>query len=54
VADAAFSARFGSGVATAFPQAVAQLRPWLVQEEGCWRLTVDGWLLYDRLIQAFL
>jgi oxygen-independent coproporphyrinogen-3 oxidase len=52
--DADFAARFGGSVAEAFPEAVAQLRPWLGQEEGCWRLTVDGWLLYDRLIQAFL
>lgn len=54
VADAGFRARFGCGVAEAYPQAVARLRPWLRLEEGCWRLTVDGWLLYDRLIQEFL
>jgi oxygen-independent coproporphyrinogen-3 oxidase len=54
VDDAEFRARFGCGVAEAFPQAVVQLRPWLVLEEGHWRLTLAGWLLYDRLIQAFL
>ena len=52
VDDAAFRTRFGCGVAEAFPQAVAQLQPWLALEAGSWRLTVAGWLLYDRLIQA--
>jgi oxygen-independent coproporphyrinogen-3 oxidase len=54
VADEAFRRRFGCGVAEAFPQAIAELRPWLALAEGRWRMTVDGWLLYDRLIQAFL
>jgi oxygen-independent coproporphyrinogen-3 oxidase len=54
VDDAAFRTRFGHGVAEAFPGAVERLRPWLEPAAGYWRLTVDGWLLYDRLIQAFL
>jgi len=54
VDDATFRARFGCSVAEAFPAGVAQLRPWLALEEGCWRMTVPGWLLHDRLIQAFL
>ncbi|MCM2264797.1 MAG: radical SAM family heme chaperone HemW [Desulfuromonadales bacterium] len=54
VEDAAFRAGFGRGVAEAFPQAVERLRPWLVFEEGNWRMTVAGWLIYDRLIQEFL
>jgi oxygen-independent coproporphyrinogen-3 oxidase len=54
VADEEFRRRFGCGVAEAFPQAMAELRPWLALAEGRWRMTVDGWLLYDRLIQAFL
>jgi oxygen-independent coproporphyrinogen-3 oxidase len=54
VDDAAFRTRFGCGVDEAFPRAVTQLRPWLALEEGNWRLTVAGWLLYDRLIQQFL
>jgi len=54
VEDAAFAARFGCTVAAAFPQAVRQLQPWLALAEGRWQMTVDGWLLYDRLIQAFL
>jgi len=54
VGDAAFRARFGCTVTEAFPAEVARLRPWLVQEAGSWRMSVDGWLLYDRLIQEFL
>lgn len=54
VDDADFHIRFGCTVAEAFPAEVAQLRPWLALEEGCWRISVAGWLLYDRLIQAFL
>ena len=54
VADAAFRRRFGCGVAEAYPQAVRQLQPWLACHAGRWQMTIDGWLLYDRLIQAFL
>lgn len=52
--DAAFRTRFGCTVAEAFPEGVAQLRPWLALTDGHWRMTVAGWLLYDRLIQEFL
>lgn len=51
--DATFRARFGCGVAEAYPQAVEKLRPWLSLMDGHWQLTLDGWLLYDRLIQEF-
>lgn len=54
VSDAAFREHFGCGVAAAYPAAVAKLSPWLEQRDGYWQLTVDGWLLYDRLIQEFL
>ncbi len=54
VADAEFRERFGGGVAELFPQAVAKLRPWLVEAGGRWQMSVQGWLLYDRLIQEFL
>ena len=54
VDDTAFRARFGCSVAEAFPQAAAQLQPWLAMVEERWRMTIDGWLLYDRLIQEFL
>lgn len=54
VDDAAFCARFGQGVAAAYPQAVERLRPWLAFSAGHWRMSVEGWLLYDRLVQEFL
>jgi oxygen-independent coproporphyrinogen-3 oxidase len=54
VDEAAFRDRFGCGVAGAYPQAVRRLQPWLSNEAGCWRLSLPGWLLYDRLIQEFL
>lgn len=54
VDDTAFRIRFGCGVAAAYPAAVDRLKPWLNLEAGRWRLTVAGWLLYDRLVQEFL
>jgi oxygen-independent coproporphyrinogen-3 oxidase len=54
VREQAFRQQFGCGVAEAFPQAVADLRPWLCEDAGRWSLTLPGWLLFDRLIQAFL
>lgn len=54
VDEAAFRGRFGCGVAEAYPQAVGRLQPWLNNEAGCWRLSLSGWLLFDRLIQEFL
>lgn len=54
VDDSAFRARFGVGVAEAYPAAVGRLQPWLSQSDRHWRLTVAGWLLFDRLVQEFL
>ncbi len=54
VSDAAFRERFGCTVAEAHPAAVQKLAPWLRRENGGWRLSVDGWLLFDRLVQEFL
>ncbi|NJC87868.1 MAG: radical SAM family heme chaperone HemW [Desulfuromonas sp.] len=54
VDEAAFRSGFGRGVAEAWPQAVEKLRQWIILTDGYWRMTVDGWLLYDRLIQEFL
>jgi oxygen-independent coproporphyrinogen-3 oxidase len=54
VDDAAFAARFGCGVGEAFPGAIRRLERWLRCIDGRWRLSVDGWLLFDRLIQEFL
>lgn len=54
VSDANFRERFGCGVAEAYPAAVDKLAPWLSRTGDAWRLTPDGWLLFDRLIQEFL
>jgi oxygen-independent coproporphyrinogen-3 oxidase len=54
VAENDFRAHFGCGVAEAYPQAVGRLRPWLTLIAGRWRMSPDGWLLYDRLVQEFL
>lgn len=54
VDDAAFAARFGCSVDAAFPAAISRLGSYLQREAGQWRLSLDGWLLYDRLIQEFL
>ena len=54
VDDAAFAARFGGSVATCFPAAVSRLGRYLQHAGGAWRLSPEGWLLYDRLIVEFL
>lgn len=54
VAEADFRRRFGTGVAEAFPDAVARCGKDLQCIDGAWRLTPDGWLLYDHLIGHFL
>lgn len=54
VEEEAFRARFGSGVAAAFPEAVRGAGERLSLRDGRWRLDLDGWLLFDHLIAAFL
>ena len=54
VDDRLFRQNFGCGVAEAYPQAVRELAPWLEFRSGHWRFKPAGWLLFDRLIQAFL
>jgi oxygen-independent coproporphyrinogen-3 oxidase len=54
VGEEAFVQRFGQGVADAFPEAVARCEPHLVLDGGRWRLDLNGWLIYDHLIEAFL
>ena len=54
VSDDRFREKFGCSVADTWPAALKKLSPWLAQGDGCWRVTVDGWLLFDRLIQEFL
>jgi oxygen-independent coproporphyrinogen III oxidase len=54
VSEEAFRARFGVGVAKAFPQALQRAGAHLQLRDGCWRLDMQGWLLYDYFIAAFL
>ncbi|MBW2451451.1 MAG: radical SAM family heme chaperone HemW [Deltaproteobacteria bacterium] len=53
VSDRELDVKFGTDLASAFPVAVQSLLPWLTKEGDRWYLTPRGWLLYDRLIQAF-
>ncbi len=53
VAEEAFRARFGVGVAQAFPAAVAKIGERLTLRQGYWRLDLQGWLIYDYLVGEF-
>jgi oxygen-independent coproporphyrinogen-3 oxidase len=52
--EAAFLRRFGIGFAEAFPVAVKRCGPHLICRQGRWRLDLQGWLLFDHLINPFL
>lgn len=54
VSEAEFRARFGLGVGEAFAAAVAQAGEYLSLRHGRWRLSPQGWLLFDHLITPFL
>lgn len=54
VGEADFRARFGLGVAEAFPEAVTQTGKHLRLGDGRWQLSPEGWLLFDHLISPFL
>ena len=55
VDEAAFCARFGCGVAAAFPAAVRRCGERLtLHGDGRWRFDLAGWLLFDHLITPFL
>ncbi|AMV70783.1 radical SAM family heme chaperone HemW [Desulfuromonas carbonis] len=54
VDDAAFQDAFGSDVASAFPAALRRCGQRLSRRQGRWVFDLDGWLLYDHLISAFL
>ena len=54
VSDRELQLKFGTDLAAAFPAALQNMRPWLKKQGDRWYLTPRGWLLYDRLIQAFL
>lgn len=49
-----FRARFGVGVAGAFPEALNRCGERLKKQQGCWRFDLEGWLLYDHFILNFL
>ena len=51
---AAFQEQFGTDVATAFPAALRRCAGRLSLRHGRWAFDLDGWLLYDHLISAFL
>jgi oxygen-independent coproporphyrinogen-3 oxidase len=54
VSEESFTRRFGEGVADAFPEAAARCGRHLVLTDGRWRMELNGWLIYDHLIAAFL
>lgn len=54
ISDRDLQERFGTGLAEAFPEAVAACRPWLGNRGGQWSMSPEGWLLFDRLILPFL
>lgn len=51
--DALFRARFGQAVAEAYPGAVEKCGRLLRNDNGNWRLNVDGWLLFNTLLAHF-
>ena len=51
---ATFHQQFGEFPEAAFPDAFAQLGERLRLHNDHWRFDLDGWLLYDHLISAFL
>lgn len=54
VAEADFAARFGESLATAFGPALQRLSGYRCEAQGRWRLSPEGWLLFDHLILPFL
>lgn len=49
-----FANQFGQRPEQVFARAFAQIAPWLESKDGAQRLNLDGWLIYDQLIQHFL
>ena len=54
IVDEELQERFGCRLAERFPQALESCRNWLFHDRGRWSMTAEGWLLFDRLILAFL
>ena len=52
--DCDLQQRFGCTLQERFPQAIESCGEWLQKDAGRWSLTPQGWLLFDRLIEAFL
>jgi oxygen-independent coproporphyrinogen-3 oxidase len=53
VSESAFTARFGTSIAATYPQAIRRCAPHLRQIGDAWRLDLDGWLIFDTLLQHF-
>lgn len=49
-----FARRFGQRPEEAYPEARAQLSPYLTANSDRWYIAPQGWLLYDYLIRHFL
>jgi oxygen-independent coproporphyrinogen-3 oxidase len=49
-----FRRRFNAGVEETFPEAVRRAGDRLVLRDGRWRMDLEGWLLFDHIITAFL
>ncbi len=54
ISDAELRQGFGCTLQEAFPEAIASNTQWLVNKRGRWSFNPAGWLLFDRLILAFL
>jgi oxygen-independent coproporphyrinogen-3 oxidase len=54
VDDTTLSEEFGTTLEESFPEAINQSSSWLVQHNGRWSFSTEGWLLFDHLILPFL
>ena len=49
-----FERQYGKSFAIIYEQSIERCAPYLTLNDGCWRLSNDGWLLYNYLIENFL
>lgn len=54
VSEVDFQRCYGQSFASTFAVAIERCRPYLSCNDGQWQLDVDGWLLYNHLIEKFL
>ena len=54
ITDTELKHRFNCTFQEVFPEAIEATTQWLVHEGDRWSLSPSGWLLFDRLILAFL